>query len=77
MKEGQARWVGSRGEGSEPQACLLCPCRGMGPPPESFLPPGEDEGEDEDESEEEMLSDASPWTYSSSSDKQVGAEGGH
>ncbi|XP_036170198.1 zinc finger protein 692 isoform X2 [Myotis myotis] len=41
--------------------------RGMGPPPESFLPPG-DEGEDEDESEEEMLSDASPWTYSSSSD---------
>lgn len=49
----------------------------MGPPPESFLPPEEDEGEDEDESEEEMLSDASPWTYSSSSDKQVEAEGGH
>ncbi|EPQ06919.1 Zinc finger protein 692 [Myotis brandtii] len=46
--------------------------RGMGPPPESFPPP-EDEGEDEDESEEEMLSDASPWTYSSSSDKHVGA----
>ncbi|XP_071075353.1 zinc finger protein 692 isoform X3 [Desmodus rotundus] len=31
-------------------------------------PTGEDEGGDEDESEEEMLSDASPWTYSSSSD---------
>ncbi|KAF6098316.1 zinc finger protein 692 [Phyllostomus discolor] len=29
---------------------------------------GEDEGGDADESEEEMLSDASPWTYSSSSD---------
>ncbi|XP_037022288.2 zinc finger protein 692 isoform X9 [Artibeus jamaicensis] len=29
---------------------------------------GEDKGGDEDESEEEMLSDASPWTYSSSSD---------
>ncbi|XP_054440019.1 zinc finger protein 692 isoform X6 [Pteronotus mesoamericanus] len=29
---------------------------------------GEDEGVDEDESEEELLSDASPWTYSSSSD---------
>ncbi|XP_016066107.1 PREDICTED: zinc finger protein 692 isoform X3 [Miniopterus natalensis] len=42
--------------------------RGMGPPRESFLPPGEDEEEAEDESEEEMLSDASPWTYSSSSD---------
>ncbi|KAM8764115.1 zinc finger protein 692 [Rhynchonycteris naso] len=42
--------------------------RGMRPPPESFLPPGEDKGGDENESEEEMLSDASPWTYSSSSD---------
>ncbi|KAF6098320.1 zinc finger protein 692 [Phyllostomus discolor] len=42
--------------------------RGMQPPPEFFLPPGEDEGGDADESEEEMLSDASPWTYSSSSD---------
>ncbi|XP_037022267.2 zinc finger protein 692 isoform X3 [Artibeus jamaicensis] len=42
--------------------------RGMRPPPEFFLPPGEDKGGDEDESEEEMLSDASPWTYSSSSD---------
>ncbi|XP_035888704.1 zinc finger protein 692 isoform X2 [Phyllostomus discolor] len=31
-------------------------------------PTGEDEGGDADESEEEMLSDASPWTYSSSSD---------
>ncbi|KAK1342345.1 hypothetical protein QTO34_015109 [Cnephaeus nilssonii] len=51
--------------------------RGMGPPPESFLPPGEDEGEDEDESEEEMLSDASPWTYSSSSDKQPDAPRPH
>ncbi|XP_066209346.1 zinc finger protein 692 isoform X3 [Saccopteryx leptura] len=40
----------------------------MRPPPESFLPPGEDKGGDENESEEEMLSDASPWTYSSSSD---------
>ncbi|KAF6098319.1 zinc finger protein 692 [Phyllostomus discolor] len=40
----------------------------MQPPPEFFLPPGEDEGGDADESEEEMLSDASPWTYSSSSD---------
>ncbi|XP_053766738.1 zinc finger protein 692 isoform X1 [Desmodus rotundus] len=42
--------------------------RGIRPPPAFFLPPGEDEGGDEDESEEEMLSDASPWTYSSSSD---------
>nr|KAF6482754.1 zinc finger protein 692 [Molossus molossus] len=42
--------------------------RGMGHPPESFLPLGEDEGKVESESEEEMLSDVSPWTYSSSSD---------
>ncbi|XP_057347092.1 zinc finger protein 692 isoform X5 [Manis pentadactyla] len=40
--------------------------RGVGPPPETFLAPGE--GEEEDEDEEEMLSDASPWTYSSSPD---------
>lgn len=48
--------------------------RGVGPPPETFLAPGE--GEEEDEDEEEMLSDASPWTYSSSPDEQVGADGG-
>ncbi|KAM5217127.1 zinc finger protein 692 isoform 16-T30 [Hipposideros larvatus] len=42
-------------------------CRKLGPPPEAFLPPGE-KGEEEDEGEEEMLSDASPWTYSSSPD---------
>ncbi|KAM5217106.1 zinc finger protein 692 isoform 5-T5 [Hipposideros larvatus] len=41
--------------------------RKLGPPPEAFLPPGE-KGEEEDEGEEEMLSDASPWTYSSSPD---------
>ncbi|XP_077619721.1 zinc finger protein 692 isoform X1 [Crocuta crocuta] len=34
---------------------------------ETFPFPGE-EGEEEDEDEEEMLSDASPWTYSSSPD---------
>lgn len=47
----------------------------MRPLLETFLFPGE-EGEEEDEDEEEMLSDASPWTYSSSPDEQVGAEGG-
>ncbi|XP_073078107.1 zinc finger protein 692 isoform X14 [Manis javanica] len=41
-------------------------CRGVGPPPETLLAPGE--GEEEDEDGEEMLSDASPWTYSSSPD---------
>ncbi|XP_036864691.1 zinc finger protein 692 isoform X10 [Manis javanica] len=40
--------------------------RGVGPPPETLLAPGE--GEEEDEDGEEMLSDASPWTYSSSPD---------
>lgn len=44
----------------------------MGPLLETFPTPGED-GEEEDEDEEEMLSDASPWTYSSSPDEQVGA----
>ncbi|XP_010628485.1 zinc finger protein 692 [Fukomys damarensis] len=44
--------------------------RGVGPPPEPFPAPGEEEDEDE----EEMLSDASPWTYSSSPDEQVGSE---
>ncbi|XP_070375630.1 zinc finger protein 692 isoform X3 [Equus asinus] len=43
-------------------------CRGVGPLPETFLPPGEEEEKEEDEDEEEMLSDASPWTYSSSPD---------
>ncbi|XP_054573125.1 zinc finger protein 692 isoform X6 [Eptesicus fuscus] len=60
-------WTGLESEHEERTREARLP-RGMGPPPESFLPPGEDEGEDEDESEEEMLSDASPWTYSSSSD---------
>ncbi|XP_047410941.1 zinc finger protein 692 isoform X5 [Sciurus carolinensis] len=41
--------------------------RGAGTPAEAFLPSGE-EGEDSEEDEEEMLSDASPWTYSSSPD---------
>ncbi|XP_059744008.1 zinc finger protein 692 isoform X3 [Bos taurus] len=41
--------------------------RGAGPPPETFPSLGED-GEEEEEDEEEMLSDASPWTYSSSPD---------
>nr|XP_012609994.1 zinc finger protein 692 isoform X1 [Microcebus murinus] len=41
--------------------------RGVGPPPETFPSPGEEEGEEE-EDEEEMLSDASLWTYSSSPD---------
>ncbi|KAM5217116.1 zinc finger protein 692 isoform 12-T15 [Hipposideros larvatus] len=44
--------------------------RKLGPPPEAFLPPGE-KGEEEDEGEEEMLSDASPWTYSSSPDEKA------
>ncbi|XP_019485651.1 PREDICTED: zinc finger protein 692 isoform X2 [Hipposideros armiger] len=46
--------------------------RKLGPPPEAFLPPGE-KGEEEDEGEEEMLSDASPWTYSSSPDDEPDA----
>uniref|UniRef100_A0A9L0IHM3 Zinc finger protein 692 n=2 Tax=Equus asinus TaxID=9793 RepID=A0A9L0IHM3_EQUAS len=47
--------------------------RGVGPLPETFLPPGEEEEKEEDEDEEEMLSDASPWTYSSSPDEQPDA----
>ncbi|XP_042787222.1 zinc finger protein 692 isoform X6 [Panthera leo] len=43
------------------------PSREVGPLLETFPPPGE-EGEEEDEDEEEMLSEASPWTYSSSPD---------
>ncbi|XP_061044545.1 zinc finger protein 692 isoform X2 [Eubalaena glacialis] len=42
--------------------------RGVEPPPEAFPSLGEEDGEEEDEDEEEMLSDASPWTYSSSPD---------
>ncbi|XP_036080059.1 zinc finger protein 692 isoform X3 [Rousettus aegyptiacus] len=42
--------------------------RGVGPSPESFLPPRKEEGEEEDGNEEEVLSDVSPWTYSSSPD---------
>ncbi|XP_015453580.1 zinc finger protein 692 isoform X5 [Pteropus alecto] len=41
---------------------------GVRPPPESFLPLREEEGEEEDGNEEEVLSDVSPWTYSSSPD---------
>ncbi|XP_070230310.1 zinc finger protein 692 isoform X4 [Bos indicus] len=44
--------------------------RGAGPPPETFPSLGED-GEEEEEDEEEMLSDASPWTYSSSPDEKA------
>ncbi|XP_055285807.1 zinc finger protein 692 isoform X5 [Moschus berezovskii] len=44
--------------------------RGVGPPPETFPSLGED-GEEEEEDEEEMLSDASPWTYSSSPDEKA------
>lgn len=66
----------SEGKGAGPQACLPWTRRGLGPPPESFLPPREEEGEEEDGNEEEVLSDASPWTYSSSPDGQVGGEGG-
>ncbi|XP_027460074.2 zinc finger protein 692 isoform X8 [Zalophus californianus] len=43
------------------------PSREVGPLLETFPTPGE-EREEEDEDEEEMLSDASPWTYSSSPD---------
>ncbi|XP_040833097.1 zinc finger protein 692 isoform X1 [Ochotona curzoniae] len=43
------------------------PPRLGGTPSESFAPPGEEEGEEAEE-DEEMLSDASPWTYSSSPD---------
>ncbi|XP_032191062.1 zinc finger protein 692 isoform X5 [Mustela erminea] len=48
-----------------PEAKL--PSREVVPLLETFPTPGED-GEEEDEDEEEMLSDASPWTYSSSPD---------
>lgn len=63
-------------KGAGPQACLPWTCRGVGPSPESFLPPRKEEGEEEDGNEEEVLSDVSPWTYSSSPDGQVGGEGG-
>ncbi|XP_032951836.1 zinc finger protein 692 isoform X3 [Rhinolophus ferrumequinum] len=46
--------------------------RKLGRPPEPFLPP-EEKVEEEDEGEEEMLSDASPWTYSSSPDDEPDA----
>ncbi|XP_048212898.1 zinc finger protein 692 [Perognathus longimembris pacificus] len=44
--------------------------RGARPSPETFLSPGEeqDEEDEDDANEEELLSDASPWTYSSSPD---------
>ncbi|KAM9253840.1 LOW QUALITY PROTEIN: zinc finger protein 692 [Dugong dugon] len=42
--------------------------RALGPPPETSLPPGEEEKEEEEDAED-MLSDASPWTYSSSPDE--------
>ena len=69
-------WIDNGGEGSGPQACLSWMCRGVEPPLETFPPIGEEDGEEEEEDEEEMLSDASLWTYSSSPDEQVGAEGG-
>lgn len=44
---------------------------------ESFPPPGEEQDvEEEEDEDEELLSDASPWTYSSSPDEPVGIEGG-
>lgn len=44
---------------------------------ETDPPLGEDQDVDEEEDEEEeLLSDASPWTYSSSPDEPVGIEGG-
>lgn len=44
---------------------------------ETDPPLGENQDvEEEEEEEEELLSDASPWTYSSSSDEPVGIEGG-
>ncbi|XP_052613485.1 zinc finger protein 692 isoform X1 [Peromyscus californicus insignis] len=43
--------------------------RGVESPLETFPPPGEEQDVEEDEDEdEELLSDASPWTYSSSPD---------
>lgn len=65
----------SGGGGAGLKACLPGTCRKLGRPPEPFLSP-EEKVEEEDEGEEEMLSDASPWTYSSSPDEQAGAEGG-
>ncbi|XP_073745377.1 zinc finger protein 692 isoform X3 [Callorhinus ursinus] len=55
------------GEGAEPEASLPWSSREVVPLLETFPTPGE-EREEEDEDEEEMLSDASPWTYSSSPD---------
>lgn len=66
----------SEGKGAGPQAYLPWTCSGVRPPPESFLPLREEEGEEEDGNEEEVLSDVSPWTYSSSPDGQVVGEGG-
>lgn len=43
---------------------------------ETDPPLGEDQDVDEEDEEEELLSDASPWTYSSSPDEPVGIEGG-
>lgn len=67
--------MGNGSEGAGLHTCLPWTCRGAGPPLETFPSLGED-GEEEEADEEEMLSDASPWTYSSSPDEQVGAEGG-
>ncbi|XP_012871017.1 PREDICTED: zinc finger protein 692 [Dipodomys ordii] len=47
---------------------------GAAPPAEPVPSPGEEQDED-DEDEKEMLSDASPWTYSSSPDEPVGVVG--
>ncbi|EHB16120.1 Zinc finger protein 692 [Heterocephalus glaber] len=69
-KQGQRR--GQEPAGLEPEhdegTPEAGPPRGAGSPLEPVPPPGEEE----DENEEEMLSDASPWTYSSSPDEQVG-----
>ncbi|KAB1280639.1 Zinc finger protein 692 [Camelus dromedarius] len=77
---GQRSWCPEAGNGQDP-AGLESECdertpearlpRGVGPPPETFPSLGEGDGEEEDEDEEEMLSDASPWTYSSSPDEQA------
>ncbi|XP_067588537.1 zinc finger protein 692 isoform X5 [Pseudorca crassidens] len=61
-----AREAGAQkpGVGQSPQVWNLSMMRGLRRPG----CPGEEDGEEEDEDEEEMLSDASPWTYSSSPD---------
>ncbi|XP_021111345.1 zinc finger protein 692 isoform X2 [Heterocephalus glaber] len=67
-KQGQRR--GQEPAGLEPEhdegTPEAGPPRGAGSPLEPVPPPGEEE----DENEEEMLSDASPWTYSSSPDDE-------